>query len=46
MVTPEDAERRAASRISVTVMLVSSEDSPSGFIPSSTTARRSDIELS
>ncbi len=46
IVFPEAAERLAASRISVTVILVSSEDNPSGFIPSITTALRSDKELS
>ena len=46
IVFPEAAERRAASRISVTVRLVSSDDSPSGLAPSSITARRSDSELS
>ena len=46
MVFPEAAERRAASRISVTVTFVSSDDNPSGFIPSTITALRSDSELS
>ena len=44
--TPGAAERRAASRISVTVRFVSRADSPSGFIPFSTTALRYDSELS
>src|ERR1700675_1074336 len=39
-VFPVAADCRAASRISVTITLVSSEDNPSGFTPSTTTARR------
>src|ERR1700733_8334077 len=45
-VAPDDADRRAASMISVTVKFVSSEDRPSGSAPSSTTARSNDSELS
>ena len=39
-VLPEAAERRAASRISETTMLVSKDDGPAGFMPSTTTARK------
>jgi len=45
-VVPFAAERRAASRISVTVTFVSSELRPSGFAPSRITARNSTIESS
>src|SRR4029077_11765810 len=43
---PVAAERRAASRISVTVTLVSSEESGSDLAPSRTTARTYESELS
>src|SRR5712672_2061918 len=46
IVCPNAAERRAASRISVTVTFVSTDDSASSFAPSTTTARRYDKELS
>src|SRR5450755_762493 len=45
-VAPVAAERRAASRISVTVTFVSSEENPSSLAPSTTTARGYDRELS
>ena len=40
IVLPSAAERRAASRISVTVTFVSRDESPSSFAPSIITARR------
>lgn len=39
-VCPDAAERRAASRISTTITLVSSEDNASGLAPFNSTARR------
>src|SRR5450631_2942897 len=46
IVFPSAAERRAASRISVTVTLVSRDDRASGLAPSRITARRYERELS
>ena len=40
IVWPEAAERRAASRISVTITLVSRDDNASTLAPSSSTARK------
>ncbi len=46
MVRPELADRRAASRISVTMTLVLREEGPSVATPSTITARRKDSESS
>ena len=46
IVLPDAAERRAASRISVTVTFVSSDENPSSFAPSRTTALKYESELS